>query len=242
MLDVKTGSGAFMQKREDAVALAKAMVECGGKFGVRTEAVVTDMGQPLGKHVGNALEVYECVRVLRNEIEPAVRPMWELSLELSARMLVLAGVTGNIDEAKAKCVEKLESGDALELFRRNIDLQGGDTAVCGAPEKLWADDVQRFDITSNTAGFVTAIDTLAVGDAMCILGGGRTKAEDSIDHAVGFASDLKIGDRVEPGQPLATVFCRTPEQFASVREKLLAAYSLSSDGPESLPLILDSIS
>ena len=241
VLDVKSGSGAFMQKREDAVALARAMVDCGEKFGVRTEAVVTDMGQPLGKYVGNALEVYECVRVLRNEIEPAARPMWELSLELSARMLVLSGIAGNIEEAKTMCLEKLESGEALELLRRNTELQGGDPSVCDEPERLLSEDVPRFDITAHAAGFVTAIDTLAIGDAMCLLGGGRTKAEDSIDHAVGFASDLKIGDRVEPGQPLATVFCRTPDQFAAVREKLSSAYSLSADRPEPIPLILDSI-
>jgi pyrimidine-nucleoside phosphorylase len=241
VLDVKTGSGAFMQKREDAVALAKAMVECGGKFGVRTEAVVTNMGQPLGKYVGNALEVYECVRVLRNEIEPAVHPTWELSLELSARMLVLSGVAKGLNEAKDTCTKKLESGDALELFRRNIELQGGNPSVCEAPEKLMPEDVERFDITANSAGFVTAVDTLAIGDAMCVLGGGRTKAEDSIDHAVGFASDLKIGDRVEPGQTIATIYCRKQEQFVAVQRKLLDAYKISPEHLEPNQLILDLI-
>jgi len=241
VLDVKTGSGAFMQKREDAVALAKAMVECGGKFNVRTEAVVTNMDQPLGKYVGNALEVYECVKILRNDIESAARPTWELSLELSARMLVLSNVAKDIEDAKETCTKKLDSGEALALFRRNIELQGGDPSVCDAPEKLLSDNVERFDITAGCTGFVTAIDTLAIGDAMCVLGGGRTKAEDSIDHAVGFASDLKIGDRVEPGQPLATVICRTSDQFASVSEKLSAAYSISPNCPELLTLILDVI-
>ena len=242
VLDVKAGSGAFMRKREDAVALAKAMVECGGKFGVRTEAIVTDMGQPLGKYVGNALEVYECIKILRNEMDPAARPTWDLSLELSARMLVLCGVAKNIEDAKSMCRHKLESGEALELFQRNIELQGGNASICDTPEMLLVNDIERFDITAESAGFVTAIDTLAIGDAMCLLGGGRAKAEDSIDHAVGFAFDLKIGDRVEPGHPIATVFSRTPHQFASVRRKLAAAYNVSIDGPKLSPLILDVIS
>jgi pyrimidine-nucleoside phosphorylase len=241
VLDVKTGSGAFMQKREDAVALAKAMVECGGKFGVRTEAVVTDMGQPLGKYVGNALEVYECIKILRNEIEPAARPTWGLSLELSARMLLLTGVAADPEEAKSTCISKLESGEALDLFRRNIELQKGDPSVCDSPETILSGEIERFDIVADGAGYVADVRCIAIGDAMCQIGGGRTRAEDSVDHAVGFASELKIGDRVEPGQPLATVFCRTPDQFAAVREKLAAAYTVSPDQPEPTPLVLDLI-
>ena len=110
VLDVKSGSGAFMQRREDAVALARSLVECGRSFGVRTEAVVTDMGQPLGKYVGNSVEVYECIKILRNEIEPAAAPTWEIALEFSARMLVLTGISADLDEGKKICTEKLESG------------------------------------------------------------------------------------------------------------------------------------
>ena len=241
VLDVKTGSGAFMQKREDAIALARAMVECGGKFGVRTEAVVTDMGQPLGKYVGNALEVYECIKILRNEGEPAAEPTRDISIELTARMLVLTGIAKDLEEAKRFCTEKLASGEALELFRRNVELQGGDTKVCDEPESLVSDDLSRFDIVAESAGFVTAVNTMAIGDAMCFIGGGRTKAEDSIDHAVGFASDLKIGDHVDHGQPLAAIFCRTPDQFGAVRDKLTRAYTISPDSPDPTSLILDVI-
>jgi pyrimidine-nucleoside phosphorylase len=241
VLDVKTGSGAFMQGREDAVALAKAMVECGGKFGVRTEAVVTDMGQPLGKYVGNALEVYECIKILRNEVEPAVEPTRDISIELTARMLVLTGIAKDLEEAKRSCAEKLESGEAIELFRRNVELQGGDSSVCDHPESLVSGEISRFEVVTESAGYITDVDTMAVGDAMCVLGGGRNRAEDSIDHAVGFASDVKIGDRVDQGQALATVFCRTPDQFGAVRAKLSGAYAISSDQPASTQLILDVI-
>ena len=241
VLDVKTGSGAFMQKREDAVALAKAMVECGSKFGVRTEAVVTDMGQPLGKYVGNALEVYECVKILRNEVERAAEPTRDISIELAARMLVLTDVSTDLEEAKRTCTEKLESGEALELFRRNIELQGGDPKVCDEPETLVSVEVSRFEIVSDSAGFINSVDTMAIGDAMCVIGGGRTKAEDSVDHAVGFSSDLKVGDRVESGQSLATVYCWTSEQFGAVRDKLSNAYAISADLPAAAELILDVI-
>lgn len=242
VLDVKTGSGAFMQKREDAVALAKAMVACGEKFGVRTQAAVTDMGQPLGKYVGNALEVYECIKILRNEIEAAARPTWELSLDLSARMLMLTGTAPDLDEAKKICISKLESGEALELFRRNVELQHGDPAVCDSPEILLSAEVKRFDITAETSGFIADVRCTAIGDAMCEIGGGRTRAEDSIDPTVGFASDLKIGDPVEPGQPLATVFSRNAEQFAAIREKISAAYKISPHRPETAPLVLKVVS
>ena len=241
VLDVKTGSGAFMQKQEDAVALAKAMVDCGENFGVRTQAVVSDMGQPIGKYVGNALEVYECIRILRNEIEPAERPTWELALELSARMLVLSGVEADHELAKTRCTEALESGAALELFRMNVEQQGGEVAVCDDPERLLDSSIQKFDILSATGGYITTIDTQAIGDAICVLGGGRTKAEDSIDPSVGFASHVKIGDRTESGQPLATVFCRGRVQFDAVQQKLSKAYVVGLDAVEPSPLILEII-
>jgi pyrimidine-nucleoside phosphorylase len=241
VLDVKTGSGAFMQNQADAVALAKAMVACGEKFGVRTQAVVSDMSQPLGKYVGNALEVYECIRILRNEIEPAEMPTWELAVDLSARMLVLTGVEGDHDSARARCTEVLESGTALELFRLNVECQGGDAAVCDDPESPLDSSVQKFDIISTAGGYISDIDTQAIGDAICALGGGRLKAEDSVDPSVGFASDLKIGDRIETGDPLATVFCRTREQFDAVEEKLSSAYVIGPDATAPTPLILEII-
>ncbi|MEQ1765379.1 MAG: thymidine phosphorylase, partial [Pyrinomonadaceae bacterium] len=136
VLDVKTGSGAFMKELADAEKLARAMVKTGEKFGVKTQAVISSMDQPLGKYVGNAVEVYECIEILRNEIEPAAMPTWELSLELSARLLLLTGIETDLESAKAKCTAKLESGEALELFRRNVECQGGDPSVCDDPDKL----------------------------------------------------------------------------------------------------------
>lgn len=237
VLDVKTGSGAFMEKLEDAVKLAEAMVKTGGKFGVRTQAVVSGMNQPLGKYVGNAVEVYECIKILRNEIERAARPTWELSLELSARMLVLSGVEADLDAAKKLCSTKLESGEALERFRLNIECQGGDASVCDGPEKLIDPSIQTIDIVAESDGFVTEIDTLAIGNAICNLGGGRTKADDKIDRAVGFSSEVKIGSEVRKGDPLFTLHLRNESQAGPIADKLTQAFAIADEKPHQLPLI-----
>jgi pyrimidine-nucleoside phosphorylase len=242
VLDVKTGSGAFMKDLADAKALANAMVKTGEKFGVKTQAVVSSMDQPLGKYVGNAVEVYECVKILRNEIEPAAKPTWDLSLELSARMLVLAGIESDIEKAKQLCTSKLESGEALELFRRNIECQGGDPAVCDDPKKFLDQSVNKVDILAESSGFVTAIDTLAIGNAMCEMGGGRTKAEDTVDHAVGFSSEVKIGAEISSGDPIGTVYCRDQAQLASIESKVRSAYTVAQDKPAETELILEIIS
>jgi thymidine phosphorylase len=154
-------------------------------------------------------------------------------------MLVLTGIETDLEKAKQLCTSKLESGEALELFRRNIECQGGDPSVCDDPEKLLDPNIVKFDVLAASDGFITAIDTLAIGNAMCEIGGGRTKAEDSIDHAVGFASERKIGTEIKAGDPIGTVYCRSEEQFRAVEPKLRAAYALDATRLESPALILN---
>ena len=228
VLDVKTGSGAFMESEKDAAELARAMVATGERFNVKTQAVISDMSQPLGKYVGNAVEVYECIKILRNEIEPAAEPTWELSLELSARMLVLADVESDLDSARQLCVSKIKSGEALERFCRNIECQSGDPTVCDDPDKLLDPNITTISIKAGKEGVVTAVDTLAIGNAVSEIGGGRVKADDTIDHAVGFASDIKIGDRIDAGGELGRLYVRNEEQASSVSPRFVSAYSVDA--------------
>ncbi|PYS91730.1 MAG: thymidine phosphorylase [Acidobacteria bacterium] len=228
VLDVKTGSGAFMESEKDAAELARAMVATGERFNVKTQAVISDMSQPLGKYVGNAVEVYECIKILRNEIEPAAEPTWELSLELSARMLVLADVESDLDSARQLCVSKIKSGEALERFCRNIECQSGDPTVCDDPDKLLDPNITTISIKAGKEGVVTAVDTLAIGNAVSEIGGGRVKADETIDHAVGFASDIKIGDRIDAGGELGRLYVRNEEQASSVSPRFVSAYSVDA--------------
>ena len=237
VLDVKTGSGAFMESQDDAIALARAMVETGERFNVKTQAVISDMSQPLGKYVGNAVEVVECIQIMRNEIEPSARPTWELSLELSARMLLLTGISADLEKARQLCTEKIENGDALERFRLNIQCQGGDPSVCDDPAKLLINGIEKVSIIAGSTGFISGVDTLAIGNAVSEIGGGRVKADDEVDHAVGFASDVKLGDAVSAGDEIGVLFCRKSRKVDEAVLRLLHAYSISESKAEQPQLI-----
>ena len=242
VLDVKTGSGAFMREFEDAEKLARALIETGKSFNVKTEAVISDMNQPLGKYVGNALEVYECIKILRNEADAKMLPTLELSVELAARMLVLSGTEKTVQSAKCKVQSHLESGEALEKFRENIECQNGDAKVCDEPENLFDKNLFEFEIKANQSGFVSEIDTLAIGNAIVRIGGGRTKAEDAIDHAVGFACEKKIGDEIKENEILGILYSRDENQAHQISEKLRNAYKISVEKPQDLELIKEIVS
>lgn len=237
VIDVKTGSGAFIQKYADSLKLAHALVETGRTFGVKTQALITDMCQPLGKYAGNALEVYECIKILRGETEDSMRPTLDLSIDLAAPMLVQTKMAASAENAKFKIGKAIESGEALERFRKNIELQGGDPAICDKPEMLLTKGLKQVPVIALTGGYVSDVDTLVVGNVVCALGGGRVKAEDSVDHAVGYASALKIGDRVHKGDELGVIYCRKVNQGEAVSENLARAYRISKDIPRTTNLI-----
>jgi pyrimidine-nucleoside phosphorylase len=242
VLDVKTGTGAFMENLWDAQELARSLVKTGNDFNVRTEALITDMSQPLGKYVGNALEVYECLKIMRGESEEAMQPVLDLSIELTARMLVLTGVAADIENATARCLEKIRDGSALEKFHQNIELQKGDPAICDKPEALLEKGILQIPVAAASDGFITEIDTRGVGEAICALGGGRVQVKDTIDYAVGFACAKKIGDPVEKGEPLGTIFCRQRSQAESISEKLRIAYKIGVEKPQTPELVKEIIS
>ena len=237
VLDVKTGSGAFIQKFSESVRLAKALCATGNAFDVNTEALVTDMSEPIGKYVGNSLEVYECLKILRGETEPQMKATYDLSLELTANMLVQCGIEKTLGVAKIHIKNALDSGYALERMRQNIEMQGGDASICDKPDKLIANRVHRQEITSPLAGYVAGVDALAVGEAVCALGGGRIMAEDAVDHAVGFEMSVKIGDEVRKGEVLGIAHCRNAEGAKRTREKLQNAYRMSAEIPKVRKLI-----
>jgi pyrimidine-nucleoside phosphorylase len=237
VLDVKTGSGAFIREYKESVKLAVALCETGRSFGVNTEALITDMSQPLGRFVGNALEVYECVKILRGEADPAMLPTVELSMQLSANLLVQCGIAKRKRDAEKMLNEALDSGRALELFRRNIELQDGDPTICDRPESLINAKLKKIPVTAKASGYLAEVDTFAVGRAVCDIGGGRVKAEDGVDHAVGFESELKIGDAVKRGGEIGVIYCRTEEQADLISEKLRTAYKISKTPPRKPKLI-----
>jgi pyrimidine-nucleoside phosphorylase len=229
VLDVKTGTGAFMSDENDARELARALVLTGNSCGVRTEALLTDMNQPLGRGVGHAIEVRECIEILRNETAMGVRPVMELSLELAARMVASSGVEPQLEAAREKVQSVLESGAALECFRRNVEAQGGNPRVCDEPRQLLPLTPHEVKVESTRTGFVTGIDTAEIGHAIAAIGGGRVRIEDVIDPGIGFASEAKLGDEVKAGDALGLLYCRDTAQAQAAKERIRAAYTISDN-------------
>lgn len=242
VLDVKTGSGAFIQKFSESKKLAAALCETGREFGVNTEALVTEMSEPLGKFVGNSLEVYECLLLLRGEGEPQMRATLDLSIELTSNLLVQCGVTDSARNAKERIENVMGSGAALERFRQNIELQGGDPKICDSPEKLLPKRIVKRPIKAHSSGFISDIDALMVGEAICSIGGGRVKAEDKVEHSVGYEVLRKVGDKVSRGETLGIVYGRSDSQTSGVSEKLSGSYKINAEKPKENKLIRARIS
>ena len=238
VLDVKTGSGAFMRDEGRARALARALVRTGNSCGVRTEALLTDMSQPLGSAVGNANEVQECLRVMRGEAGAEARDVRDLSLELAARMVALSGVAATLEEARARVGRALESGAALERFRRNVEAQGGDPRVCDDPRRLSDLTAAEVRVESEHAGYVEAIDAAEVGRAVSAAGGGRARVEDQIDHAVGYLARARVGQQVSAGEPLGLLYCRPGPAAEAAAARIRAAYRVGREAPGQVPALV----
>lgn len=241
VIDVKVGSGAFMRDEAHARALAKALVKTGNSCGIRTRALLTDMNQPLGRAVGNSLEVKECIELLRGDAEPGARPVLELSLELSAHMLVLAHVDDSIEAAHARLQRVLESGEALERFRQNVAAQGGDPRVCDDPAGFLPLVSESIKVESPRSGFIREIETTEIGHAIAALGGGRVRIEDKIDPTVGFTAEKKIGDKIDNGELLGTVYARDQSQARETAARIQAAYRVSEASHSQRPTLIKEV-
>jgi pyrimidine-nucleoside phosphorylase len=233
VLDVKVGDGAFMKTLESARELAEAMRELGVRAGREVVCELTDMDQPLGRAVGNALEVREAVDTLRGE---GPEDLVELVLGASGHLLALSDLGVDQAEGRQGAEEALASGAALDLYERWVRAQGGDPAV----EALPAAPVVR-TVPAPEVGFVQGIAATAIGEAALRLGAGRVRKEDEIDHSVGIVCLAKRGDRVEPGSSLAEVHARSDEAAERALQEVTAAYRLGPEQPERRPIVLDVI-
>lgn len=240
-IDVKVGSGAFMRDGERAQALAHALVKTGNSCGIRTRALLTDMNQPLGRAVGNSIEVKECIEILRGEFAPAAKPVLDLSIELSAHMLVLAHVEDSLQDARSRLQIALDSGEALERFRKNVEAQGGDPRVCDEPSEVLPLVNETFKVESRRSGYITAVETTEVGHAIAALGGGRVRIDDTIDPSVGFISEARIGDKVSAGQTLGMVYSRNASKAEEAARRIQAAYEISDEFEGQLPILIKEV-
>src|SRR2546421_1393996 len=234
VLDVKVGSGAFMKREEDATELAEVMIETGRRMGKKVVALITDMDQPLGRAAGHATEVIECIEVLKGRGPADLR---ELSLELSAWMFYLGERTRSVEEGRALAESMIASGKAREKFKQGIAAQGGDPRVVDEPERL-PQARSRVDVVSGASGFISSMNCQAFGIALAVLGGGREKKEDAIDHAVGLEFHKRIGDRVETGEALVTIHYNSDARLAEAKNLIASNYSIAPEAPrEKRPLI-----
>ncbi len=237
VMDVKCGSGAFMKNRTDARLLAESIAANGRANGVRTESVITNMESPLGRAVGNALEVRECIDVLSGGGPDDVR---DLSLELAARMVRLAGLTDTLTAARTQVRSALESGQGLAKFRAMVERQGGDPRVLDDPSRLPAAPRQTM-IAADRAGFVAALDAEKLGHAACILGAGRERAEDPVDPGVGLILLARVGDRVQTGDPIVEIHFGDEAKSAAAKSLINQACIISDEPPATEPLIVEVI-
>jgi pyrimidine-nucleoside phosphorylase len=227
VLDVKTGSGAFMKTEADAEHLAELMVETGTRMGKKMLALITDMDQPLGNKIGNSLEVEECIAILRGEGPQDLR---ELCIELAACMFLLGGRVNDIDEAKRLSSKIIDSGAALERFRQMVRLHGGDEKVIDKPSTL-PHAANQLSITASRNGFVASIQCEQMGKACVVLGGGREKKEDSVDPAVGIELHKKVGDAVSAGEPICTIHYNSEARASQAKLLIENSYQISDRPP-----------
>jgi thymidine phosphorylase len=237
MLDVKVGTGAFMKTEADARRLAETMVSIGEDAGVRTRAVLSSMEQPLGRAVGNALELAEALAVLRGEGPEDVR---ELCWHEAVTLLRMAGVARTTADAERRVARAVASGSALAKLAEVVAAQGGDARQIEDPGRLPAALVRQV-VGTPRAGYVAAIDAERVGLASVRLGAGRARKGDAIDPSVGLVLLAKVGDRLEAGHPLIEVHARAAEDIAAIQPSLLTAYRWS-DAPVAVPpLVLGTV-
>ncbi|HUV08662.1 MAG TPA: thymidine phosphorylase, partial [Spirochaetia bacterium] len=237
VFDVKSGSGAFMKTRKAAEDLAESLVRAGKSLGKKVAAVITDMDQPLGRYVGNFLEVKEAADCLQGR---GPVDLMEVTLRLAARMLIMGGVCGQIAEAEEKCLEHISCGAAWDRFIKNVEFQGGDVSVVLNPDRgPKAAIISPY--VSSVSGYVRRIDAFKIGMAATVLGAGRMNKDEAVLPAVGIELEKKQGDAVKPEEVLSLIHAETQESLEIALEYLSGAYQFSRTPVSVHSLILDEL-
>jgi len=235
VLDVKVGSGAFMKRQVDARRLAQAMVGIGRRMDKRVQALITDMNQPLGFAVGNALEVMEVSQTLQTS---GPEDLTRLSLELAARMIFLAKLTPTLDDAREVARKKLVDGSAYRKFKQVVQAQGGNPQALEKFELLPNATGMR-EIVTPRSGYVSVINAEDIGRASSLIGAGRERKDDAIDPAVGVILEVKVGERVDAGSVLARIYYTKEDHLESAAEMIEDAFHISTQRPDERELILE---
>src|SRR3954452_24382202 len=238
VLDVKVGAGAFMKKQVEARRLAQMMVGIGRRLDKRVQALITDMNQPLGYAIGNALEVMEVSQTLQNA-GPA--DLTRLSLELAARMIFLAKLTKTLDEAREVAQGKLLDGSGYRKLKDVIAAQGGNPQVLDRFELL-PNATGAQEITTSRGGYISGIDAALIGQASSMIGAGRDTKEDSIDPAVGVILEVKVGQKIDPGSILCRIYHTSDERLEDAAELVEDAFKISQQPVDERDLILEVVS
>ncbi len=243
VLDVKTGGGAFMQRLDDARALANAMCAIGQGLGKDMVALITRMDEPLGCAVGNAVEVTECIECLRGDVADSgalASDLMSLSLELAAEMVLLAGKADTLAQARTLCQQTISDGSALDRFRSLVQAQGGDPRAVDDPSRLPAAR-RKIEVKAGASGFVQSIQSRPVGHATMLLGAGRARMDSAIDPAVGVILRKKSGSEVRAGEPLCTVFVNDESRLDEALALLSGAFQIGPRPVEQPSLMVERI-
>ena len=236
VMDVKTGNGAFAAEMSMAQVLSQSISQVATGAGVPTRCLITDMNQVLGRSVGNAVEMMECIEFLLNPAQADER-LVDLTLELAAHMLDLSGVADNLNDAKDKASAALNQGRAAQVFARMVAGLGGPTDLLEKPQHYLPQAPIVKPILASHSGYVCAMDVRAIGLSLVTLKAGRSKADDAIDYAVGLSGMAQIGDYIEQGQPLAVAHVRNDNQLALINQELVNLIQLAPDAPRLEPLV-----
>jgi pyrimidine-nucleoside phosphorylase len=242
VMDIKVGSGAFMKTREQAKRLAKTLTSVAKKMGLPCRALLTDMSQPLGYSVGNALEIRESIEVLKNEKRGDLTSidLKELTLTLCSHMLEVSGHVKTIAQGRKLATQKLKDGSAWEVFLKLVKAQGGDVQVIEDPSRLWI-ATNTIPVKAKKRSFITQMDTEAIGKLLIELGGGRRRASDVIDPSTGIEFHRKLGARVQPGEVIATIYAPSGLNGDELQTKLLQTITFGGTRKSVAKLIMEQI-